>query len=321
MLLLLSSAERDSRLLDVERSIGPRFPGQITFHHAYLEASQVDQESYLESQAETFRRTYAGVKLDLVIASNPEQLKFAVEYRDKMFPGVPIVFMGVSSKELEGQKMWPGVTGVAVPVGLRETIDLALQLHPNTNTVAVVANVSNMAKFWLAATHAEPLRHRDKVREIDIVGPPSRQLLDSVIALPPHTVVLFHLAPESSSHPALTAGDILSTVAQRLPTYSAWLSLCLNYGCIGGAYEDMPKEDSQTGEIAGRILLGERPEDIPVVHVSDLQVRADWRALRRWHIPESALPAGSMVLYRPSLWERERKYILPAILLIVAQTL
>jgi PAS domain S-box-containing protein len=322
VLLLLNSVERDRRFSDVELSIRERVPGPITFHYSYLEASQTEQRSYLESQAETFRRTYAGMKLDLVIASNPEPLKFALEYRDKIFPGVPIVFIAVSSRELEGQRMWPGVTGVSVPVGLRETIDLALHLHPDTNTVAVIANESSsIARYWLAVTHAELLRHQDKVKEIDLIGPPSAQLLDRVAALPPHTVALFQLAPDSSQ-PAFSALDLLTTVAQRLPTYSAWPSLCLNHGCVGGAYEDRPKEDSQLGEIAARILLGERPEDIPVVHVSDLQVRVDWRALRHWRIPESALPPGSVILYRePTLWERDRKYFVPAILLIVAQAL
>jgi PAS domain S-box-containing protein len=322
VLLLVSSVERGSRIEDMELSIRSRVPRQITFHRAYLEASQEDQLSYLESQAETFRRTYAGVKLDLLIASNPEQLKFAVQYRDKIFPGVPIIFLAVSSRELEGQKMWPGVTGVAVPVGLRETIDLALHLHPDTNRVAVIANESSsIARYWLAATHAEILRRQDKVREIDLIGTPSKELLDRVDALPPHTIVLFNLAPGSSS-PAFSALDLLAVVAQRLPTYSAWPSLCLNHGCVGGAYEDGPKEDSLVAEIAARVLSGERPEDIPVVHASDLQVRVDWRALRRWHISESALPPGSVVLYRPaSLWERDRKYILPGIVLIVAQVL
>jgi PAS domain S-box-containing protein len=319
VLLLLSSVQRDGRFSDVELLIRARVPGPITFHHSYLEASQTEQQSYLESQAETFRRTYAGIKLDLVIAGNPEQLKFAVQYRDKIFPGVPIVFIAVSSRELEGQRMWPGVTGVAVPVGLRETIDLAVHLHPDTETVAVIANAStSIARYWLAATHAELLRHQDRLKEIDLIGPPSTQLLNRVAALPPHTVALFNLAPDSSQ-PAFSALDLLTTVAQRLPTYSAWPSLCLNYGCVGGAYEDSQKEDSRLGEISARILLGERPEDIPVVHASDLQVRVDWRALRRWKIPESALPPGSVILYRePTLWERDRKYIIPTIVLITA---
>ena len=54
---------------------------------------------------------------------------------------------------------------------------------------------------------------------------------------------------------------------------------------------------------------------------SDVVVSVDWRQLQRWHIPESALPAGSLVLYREStLWERGRKYFLIAIGILVLQT-
>ena len=73
-------------------------------------------------------------------------------------------------------------------------------------------------------------------------------------------------------------------------------------------------------EQARRVLSGEQVESIPVMHDTSERVTVDWRALRRWHIPESALPPGGLVLYRePTLWERERKYIIPAIVVIIAQ--
>ena len=172
------------------------------------------------------------------------------------------------------------------------------------------------------AAHAELLRHQDKVRGIDVIGSPSTQMLARVAALPPHTVALFQLAPQSSTEPAIGADDVLAAVAQRMPTYSAWARPCLNSGCIGGAYRDWRKQILSTGDIAVRLLNGERPEDIPVVNDSNFQVEVDWRALRRWHIPESALPPGSVLLYRePTFWERDRNYILAAIVLIVAQVL
>ena len=76
------------------------------------------------------------------------------------------------------------------------------------------------------------------------------------------------------------------------------------------------------GEIVARVLSGERPENIPIAHDSDLQVEVDWRALQRWHISESALPPGTVVEYRQlTFWQRDRKYIVIAIALIVAQAL
>jgi PAS domain S-box-containing protein len=304
----------------MQSTVRARVPGQINFYTASVENPRFDEEAYRESLAETLRRGYGGVKLDLVIAATYPVLQFALQYRDEMFPGVPIVFTDVARQE--AQKMWPGVTGVIVPVGIRETIDLALHLHPDTNAVAVVSGVTEWDKYWLSVAHSELLRHQDKVKEIDIIGPAGNQVLEKVAQLPPHTVVLFQLRPDDLTQPAFEPIDILSGIAQRLPTYSAWPGLALNRGGVGGAYRDLPKEAVMNGKIVARVLLGERLENIPVLHDFDLHVHVDWRALQRWHISEAALPPGTIVEYlQPTFWQRERKYIVIAIVLIVAQAL
>lgn len=322
VLILFSAVQYSQSFLDlVEPSIRARLPVPITFYDAYLEDPQVEEKSYRESEAETFRRRYAAVKLDLVITVNPAALLFAVQYRDKIFPGVPIVFTAVGERDLDGQE-WPqGVTGVATPLGFRETIDLALRLQPDTNAVAVVTGITTWDKRFLAIAHSELVRHQDRVREIDIVGPVNHQLLERVAALPPHTVVLFQAFPQFANRPEFGTWELLSAVEQRLPTYSVFPRLCTE-GCIGGVYEDNQKEVLVAGNLAARVLSGERPENIPIEHVTDLQARVDWRALQRWHIQESALPLGGIILNRPlSLWDRYRGYIIAAVVLIVAQSL
>jgi PAS domain S-box-containing protein len=304
----------------MESTVRARVPGQINFYTASVENPRFDEEVYRESLAETLRRGYGGVKLDLVVAATYPVLQFAMKYRDKMFPGVPIVFTDVSRPE--AQTMWPGVTGVISPVGMRETIDLALHLHPNTNTVAIITGITEWDKYWLTVAHSELLRHQDKVREIDLVGPATQQIIEKVAELPPSTVVLFQLRPDDLTQPALEPIDVLAEVAQRLPTYSAWQGLALNRGGVGGAYRNLRKDAVLNGEIVARVLSGERPENIPVVHDSDLQDHVDWRALQRWHILESALPPGTVVEYRQlTFWQRDRKYIVIAMVLIVAQAL
>ena len=304
----------------MESTVRARIPGQINFYTASVENPRFDEEVYRESLAETLRRGYGGVKLDVVVAATYPVLQFAMQYRDKMFPGVPIVFTDVSRPEAE--KMWPGVTGVISPVGLRETIDLALHLHPDTNTVAIITGITEWDKYWLAVAHSELLPHQDKVREIDIVGPATHQIIEKVAELPASTVVLFQLRPDDLTQPALEPIDVLAEVSQRLPTYSAWQGLALNRGGVGGAYRNLRKDALLNGEIVARVLSGERPENIPIVHDSDLRVHVDWRALQRWHIPESALPSGTVVEYRQlTFWQRDRKYILIAIVLIVTQAL
>jgi signal transduction histidine kinase len=306
----------------VEPSIRARSSGQINFFDAALENftfpgnSQRHWQAYTQSMAETFRRRYTFVKFDLVITSGTPALQFAIQYREKIFPGAPIVFTQIGTREFEGQT-FPGATGLTVPVGLRETIELALRLHPDAKQVAVIAGWD---KYWLGAAQAELLRYQDKVKEIDFVGPASPELLDRAAALPPHTVVLFQLSP-SDDRPAFGALDVLTAIAEKLPTYSAWPQLCLNHGCIGGAFADIRKEALEIGEIAARVLSGERPGDIPIEHSSYLQTTVDWRALRRWNIPESALPEGSVVLFRaPDFWEKYRRYVIGGIVILVFQS-
>lgn len=306
----------------VESAVRAHVPEPVNFQVVHLDHQRLENELYRKSLAETLRNGYSEVKPDLLIVAFVQALQFVMENRDKMFPDVPIVFMAVSTSELEGLKISPGITGRAGSVGLGATIDLALRLHPDATTVAVIVDAPGIPeRHWVAATHSELLRYRDKVSEIDVMGLPSSKMLEQVAALPPHTVALFELVPRSSTEPAVGAFDVLAKLAPRVPTYSAWETLCLN-GCIGGAFQDWEKEARQTGEIAARVLNGELPENIPIVNDSSFQVKVDWRQLRRWHIPESALPPGSAILNRPpSLWERDRKYILPGIVLIVAQAL
>jgi len=299
-----------------------QIPEQINFYIASMSNRRFEEEDYQESLAETFRRGYHGIKLDVVIASTYPVLQFAVRYRSKMFPGVPIVFFDVYPNELEGQKIPPGVTGVIVPLAMRETIDLALHLHPNTGAVAVITGTSEWERYWLALAHSELLRYQDKVREIDLIGPPNGQMLERVAALPPHTVVLFQLAPHDSNEGTFGYFDVLSAAAQRLPTYSVYPGLGLTHGGIGGVYRDIPKDVRLTAETAVRAISGEPTENVPIVRDSSVQVEVDWGALQRWHIPPSALPRGSVILDRPlTFWEQYQKYLIATISLIVAQAL
>jgi len=316
--LVLSGGRGRVSINQMQSTLRTRFPGPVNFSIVDLENPRFEQEAYQEHLAEALRSGYADEQLDLVIAVMTPSLEFAVRYRDTVFPGVPIVFMSISTPLPE--KMWPGVTGVESPLGVPEIIDLALRLHPDTEAIAVISNVTGVDNDWLLAERAALLRYRDKVKEIDLVGPPSPELLQKVAALPPHTVVLFQLFPQDADQLAFGAFDVLAAVAQRLPTYS--ILPLLDRGAIGAATYDATNDAVLAGQLAARVLSGERADHIPVVQNSHVLVSVDWRQLRRWNIPESALPSGTRVLNRePTLWQRYWKYIIAASAVMVVQCL
>jgi PAS domain S-box-containing protein len=293
-------------------------PLPLNFYVENLEGRRFDDEIYRNNLAASLRDTYRAVKLDLVLVENDPALEFALKYRDELFPGVPIVFFDVDAFRMAGQKMWPGVAGVTAPVDIRGTVDFALRLYPDTDTVAIVTGNSPYERYWLALIHAELLHHQGKIRETDLVALPANQLFDRVIALPQHAIVLFQLGDQETPRLPMGAHEMLSWIAERRPTYCVLAWFCLNHGGVGGDTYDGYQQISLVAKVAGRVLSGEKPENIHIVNDSRHWIVVDWRALRRWHISESALPPGSIVLYRqPTLWERDKKYTIPGVVLLL----
>src|SRR4051812_6836805 len=237
----------------------------IDFYVEYLEGREFDDKLYEKNLTEDLRRYYHELKLDLIVVENDPALDYVIRHRDQLFPGVPIVFYDVDHYRMEGQKLWPGVTGVTTPVDVRATIDTALRLHPTTRTVAVVIGNSPHERYWLKLIHAEIDRHQDRVSEVDLVELPTNQLLDQVTALPPDTIVLFQLASQESPQPAIGAEEIAAWIGRRRPTFSTVPWGCLNHECIGGDDFDGYSQIGLVSKLASRVLSGERPENIPVV--------------------------------------------------------
>src|SRR5215813_5842566 len=79
-----------------------RIASPVDFYVESLETQRFKQSGYLRNLAETIRTSYAGCKLDLVIVVNFPALEFAATYRERMFPGVPIVFMVVDANRIKG---------------------------------------------------------------------------------------------------------------------------------------------------------------------------------------------------------------------------
>jgi PAS domain S-box-containing protein len=299
----------------VESEIRSRVAGPINFQVEYLDALRFDAPGYERALADTLAATYREQKIDLVMPAFFPALAFAVKHREQIFPGAPIVFFSITPKRFEGQKMWPGVTGVTIIGDMRGIFDLARQLQPETKNVAVVAGGSTFERFVQNMADQELRDHEPGLKAIDLVGLPADQLLAKVNELPPHTVVYFAMVPQDSSQPVLDTHNILTAIAAKFPTYCLQ-KYCMGSGALGAYYADFSDQAAKAGTVAARVLAGGRPEDIPVTTGAEARRRVDWQQLKRWKIPESAVPAGTVILNPdPGLWQTIRPSIREWILL------
>ena len=96
ILVLYSFSERSVTLpIDsLESAIRAKVSFGLNFYVEYLESQRFADNGYQKDLVEALRETYGPQKLDLVITESYPAFHFALEHRDELFRGVPIVFYG-----------------------------------------------------------------------------------------------------------------------------------------------------------------------------------------------------------------------------------
>ncbi len=264
---------------------------------------------------------YSARKPDVIIAAGPVSLQFIVERYDK-FLGVPIIFCTI----------WGGIpdqlrhgilsTGVLAQLRPEGTLNVALHLLPKTKHVVVVGGVGKFDEGWEAIAKLGFHNYESKLDFQYLFDLTMPALLERLKHLPSDTIV-YHTAISQDA-----AGERFIDSAQAIPMVASAANapvfvmddVDLRAGTVGGDLVNWADDARLAGEMAVRVLNGEKPQDIPVV-TSNHAYMFDWRALKRWGMDDKNLPPGSIVLHRqPSFWELYKQYVLAAILLVLAQS-
>ncbi|QJR14944.1 sensor histidine kinase [Usitatibacter palustris] len=269
------------------------------------------------------RQKYAGRKVDLVIARSRQAIDFAARYRDELWPGVPLVFYNELPEALRENGPPANATGVLIDLDLAATIAIARRLHPNARALHMIAGASPYDQRW--KERIEPLLARlgvdYKVTWLDHLTVP--QMLEAVALLPPDSLVFYiSVVTDAGGKPrASTQVARQIAAASAAPVYG-FFETYLGTGVVGGAIPDFATQGTSAARLALRVLKGEPATSIPIEPASPAKCILDERALQRFHVPESAVPSGCEIQFRPrSAWRDYRWPVLVAAVTIVVQTM
>jgi hypothetical protein len=153
----------------------------VDYFSEYLESDRFPGDEATLAFRDYLQRKYHGRRIDVVVAITDPALQFALQYRDQLFPGVPIV---ASSSTLGPHLSAAGVTGAAWRAADVESIELALSLHPETQRVFVIAQELTGGLEGVQAALAKSLQHAE-LRFIKERTVPA--LIAAVRAVPPRS--------------------------------------------------------------------------------------------------------------------------------------
>jgi len=148
------------------------------------------------------------------------------------------------------------------------------------------------------------------------------ETLTRVGALPLDTIVLYAAISSDGEGRSFVPREALLSIsrASSAPVFGLYDSF-MGYGIVGGRLVSWEQLGREAAEMALRIMRGEPAASIPFGGETAYVDIYDWRELKRWNIPESAVPPGSEIRFRvPSTWEAHREAIIGTIAFIGIET-
>lgn len=269
--------------------------------------------------ADYFREKYALVGIDLVITIKAPALDFALRHRDAL-QHAPIVFCNVAAEQLP-HAVPPDVSGTVTDYRTFMSAALARQLQPNLKTVAVVIGSSEREMQFVDLARSMAAAARTDLVVDFWIGLTRDELTAHIAALPEHSALIYVSQFRDHAGQFYVPQELLATLAaaSKVPIY-AISSTYLGTGSVGGLVFDAKADSQAAAGLAVRVLDGARRDTIRTV-ASPAVYMFDARALERYGIDESRLPAGSTILFREaSLWDLHRRQLLLVVAFFIVET-
>ena len=296
----------------------------VDFYTEYLDLIRFPREHYEQHVVDLLRTKYAERRIDLIVVVSSLAFEFVRARGDELFRGIPIVFASVNATIVASHSLPPQFTGVAVTRDFKDTLNIALDLHPDTQQVFVPAGASPAERAWVATARRDFEVYRNRVAFTYLTDMPMEGIIRRLERLPPRSLVLFTPLLYSDSNGAYYRPEQLAAIvaaSSNAPVYGTD-SPFLGTGIVGGSLYDLTAVGVTAGEMGRRILAGASPGSIPVRTVNPNRPLFDARQLVRWGIAESRLPAGSVVMFKsPTVWNQYRGYVVATGAAIAIQTL
>jgi signal transduction histidine kinase len=251
---------------------------------------------------------------DLVVTVAGPASVFARKYRLQLFPDAPRLFGAVDQRYLGDAPLGENETAVAVLNDDAGLVDDILLLLPQTRQVFMVMGSGQIGRFWHKQLNEQFTRFHDRLTFVWSDDLSLAEVLRRCASLPAHSAIFYFNFGTDAAGAAYADERVLADLhaTANAPLFATHI-VYLGSGIVGGRLMSIDDLAHSTADVALRLLNGASPNSIEVPPQRPGQPIFDWRELQRWGIPQSRLPAGSVVRYQnPSLWREYPRTILSA---------
>ena len=296
---------------------------EIELYFEYMDTKRIYDDQHFQNLRELYRHKYRTRRFDVIISSDDYAFNFLLAHHQELFPDTPIVFCGVNDFKdsmLVGHDL---ITGVVEWFDIKTSIDIALQLHPHTKEVFVIVDKTLSGSIVKELMMKDIPYFKDVLRFTFLEDLDMQEVLERVKNLSRDSIVyLISLLIDKSGN-LFTFESSCALISQKsaVPIYGH-SDVHLGHGIVGGMLNCGDAQGEKAGQIALRILHGEKVQDIPVVRKSPNRYMFDYEQMQRFGVKLSSLPEDSTVINRPySFYAKHKRLIWSTIVAIAGLVL
>jgi signal transduction histidine kinase len=262
---------------------------------------------------------YRDSSFDVVVPTSSVIRDFVLANRERLSPGATIVAVERPGDDLEPGDAPREYTSVTGDDPGAETVALAHRLVPRAVRVAFVGQSLPHPGF-LAAQVADARRsaREQGMSYVSLVDLPLAELRPRLRDLPGDSVVIFQGYWQDEHGRTYVPAEILETLCRESSVpFFGLVDTHVGRGVVGGVCADL----RAMGRAAGRLVVAAREGATPVPVKVPSALLFDERALNRFGLSTSNLPAGSRVLFHePRLWKRYWPQIVGGVAVVAIET-
>ncbi|MCX8055233.1 MAG: ATP-binding protein [Ignavibacteria bacterium] len=287
----------------------------------YLDTKRHFSDEYLEIKKKELLYKFADEKFDVVITTDDDAFNFALNYKDTIFKSSPIVFCGVNHLKKETlEKIKEIATGISEAFDIGKTFDLMLKLHPKTKRIYIINDtMSATGKGNRRALNEVIPQYSNKVEFRFLDNLTIEDLLYEVSQIRSDEDLIFLMTfNRDAAGKAISYDESVELIAAAtiVPIYGVW-DFYLGKGIVGGCLTSGYYQGQIVGEMAIKILEGEKIEKLPVRHNGLNRYMFDYNYLEKFDINLNELPPNSIIINSPKSFYEMNKAIVWFLFIVI----
>ncbi len=267
----------------------------------YLDSKRQPLKTAKPHMSEYLKWKYKTISFDLLILSDNNALTFLQDYKETLFPDIPIVFCGINNFQstlLDGFEN--RITGVVEKTDPVRTLQLIRRLQPKAKKLYIVTGTTPTGAAVENEVKAALTSDSFGFTPIWLHGLSTVELQQNLTSVSPDDAVLlilFNRDKDGVYHSNEAAAELVDRVSLA-PVYGMW-DFYLGHGIVGGMLASSLDQGQTAGGLALEILY---QKSIPPVVTESPNVPIFlWDKLRSHGLDPDLLPENTQIRNRPDL--------------------